>query len=96
MSIHFCPLPQETQLKIGIVMKQSNTDNNLSAIDLQIGALLRKARESKGLTTTELGSSFGISGHQFEKYETGSNRLPAALLFEISKHLGVPIAQFFE
>jgi transcriptional regulator with XRE-family HTH domain len=77
-------------------MSQSNEDNNLFQIDKNIGAKLKKARELRSVSRQTLGEHIGMSVFQVEKYELGTNRLSAALLFKISKYLNLPVSFFFD
>ena len=65
-------------------------------IDVHVGTQLRLRRLIVGLSQDELGSRLGISFQQIQKYETGTNRISAARLFEISRELDVPISWFFK
>jgi transcriptional regulator with XRE-family HTH domain len=66
------------------------------SIDVHVGARLRLRRVILGVSQEELASSLGISFQQLQKYETGTNRISAARLFEISRELDVPVSWFFE
>ncbi len=48
------------------------------------------------MTQEELARTLKISYQQVQKYETGSNRVSAGRLFEISQRLGVEVGYFFE
>ncbi|MCA8900353.1 MAG: helix-turn-helix transcriptional regulator [Hyphomonas sp.] len=48
------------------------------------------------MTLAELGSELGISHQQLQKYETGTNRLSAGMLSNVSDVLRVPIEELFE
>ena len=59
-------------------MKQS-TSRAPTAVDQMVGEKIRKLRLDRNLTLAELGSELGISHQQLQKYETGTNRLSAAV-----------------
>jgi transcriptional regulator with XRE-family HTH domain len=65
-------------------------------VDALIGARVRKRRREKGLSQVALAQKLGVTFQQVQKYETGTNRISAASLYEISKLLGVPMSFFFK
>ncbi|MBU6299678.1 MAG: helix-turn-helix transcriptional regulator [Alphaproteobacteria bacterium] len=65
------------------------------AVDTVIGARIRIYRQERNLSQVALGQRLGVTFQQVQKYETGSNRVGAARLLEISHHLGVPLVKFF-
>ena len=67
-------------------------DDKLEAL---IGRNLRRFRERRQLTQTELGDRFGVTFQQIQKYEKGNNRMSASLLFRAAGFLKVPMAHFF-
>jgi transcriptional regulator with XRE-family HTH domain len=60
-----------------------------------VGARLRARRLEVELSQQELAKRIGITFQQVQKYESGSNRISAGRLKDISEALGVPIAYFF-
>ena len=67
-----------------------------SHIDCHIGACIRLRRVELGISRTTLGETIGISYQQVQKYEQGTNRIAAALLFDIACLLQMPISYFYE
>ncbi len=65
-------------------------------IDVHVGARLRARRTLLGLSQTALGDAIGISFQQQQKYESGSNRISASRLYDLSQLLGVDTAHFFD
>lgn len=65
-------------------------------IDIFIGRRVRDRRIELGLSQEELGTLVGKSAKQLSKYERGEHRVYAGTLFQISNHLSVPMAYFFE
>ncbi len=65
-------------------------------IDVHVGARLRARRTLLGMSQTALGAAMGISFQQQQKYESGSNRISASRLYELSKLLDVDIGYFFD
>lgn len=65
-------------------------------VDRQVGKNVRKLRMAHGMTLVDLSGELGISHQQLQKYETGSNRLSAGTLLQVSRILGVSLADLFE
>lgn len=64
--------------------------------DLVVGANVRKLRGERGLTLQEFASQLGMSHQQLQKYETGSNRVSAGVLYMMARAFSVPIDALFE
>jgi transcriptional regulator with XRE-family HTH domain len=67
-----------------------------TAIDAYIATELRARRIALGLSQADVGEKLGVSFQQVQKYESGTNRVSAARLFEICRVLKVPLASVFE
>lgn len=67
----------------------------IDPIDRFVGERLRAARLQRGLTQAELGAAMKVSFQQVQKYERGTNRVSASMLFRAGQALGVPMAAFF-
>jgi len=65
------------------------------AIDVQVGAKIRLRRRTVGLSQTAVAQGLGITFQQFQKYETGKNRIGAGRLSTVAEILGVPVEFFF-
>ena len=65
-------------------------------IDRLVGARLRSLRTVQDRTLAELGAELGISHQQLQKYETGTNRMSAGMLWQASKVLGIRVEEFFD
>lgn len=65
-------------------------------IDRQIGRKLKLHRQSASMSQTALADAVGVTYQQVQKYETASDRIPAARLKRIADALGVAIGSFFE
>jgi len=65
-------------------------------IDQAIGAQISAARKKLGLTTDMVAEHIGVEKYEFEKIELGELRATATVLFQLSKHLGVPVSFFYE
>lgn len=64
--------------------------------DLVVGANIRKLRGEHDLTLQELASKLGMSHQQLQKYETGSNRVSAGVLYVMARAFSVPVDALFE
>lgn len=70
--------------------------DKLQNIDLHVGGQLKKRRKQLKLGQEELAKLVGISYQQIQKYENGSNRIPASRLLVFARTLNVPINYFYE
>lgn len=66
-----------------------------SEVDLFVGERLKEARLNSGLTQSDLALKLGITFQQFQKYESGVNRITAGRLFEAAKILRIPPGRFY-
>lgn len=64
-------------------------------IDQAIGARLRAARITAGLSQQDLAKALGISFQQVQKYEKGTNRVAMSTALLMEQALGVPAATLF-
>jgi transcriptional regulator with XRE-family HTH domain len=62
----------------------------------QIGAEIKKMRETLGLSQMRLAEEVGVSFQQIQKYEKGINRISVERIQQISKALGTSVDAFFE
>ncbi len=65
-------------------------------VDVHVGKRIRHRRWFVGMTQQELAEHVGIKFQQIQKYETGTNRVSASRLWDISETLNVPVNFFFE
>jgi transcriptional regulator with XRE-family HTH domain len=63
--------------------------------DHEIGAAIRRIRNIRGLSQTELGEKVGVTFQQIQKYERGANRVASSRLQRIAAALDVPMSTFF-
>ncbi len=68
----------------------------IGPIDVHVGARVRQRRALLGMNQTILGKALGVSFRQVQKYENGTNRIPASRLYDLSRVLDVSIEHFFE
>ena len=73
-----------------------DAEQQLSAIDILVGARIRLRRSFLRISQEKLGEQLGVSFQQVQKYEKGSNRIGAGQLFQIAKFLKVDPGYFFE
>lgn len=66
------------------------------AMDTHVAGRIRTRRHLLGLTQGELASKLGLTFQQIQKYENGSNRITAGLLYYLALHLDVPITFFYD
>lgn len=59
------------------------------AIDINVGARVRMAREHSKMSQEVLGKAVGITFQQIQKYEKGMNRMGASRLVQIARVLNV-------
>jgi len=59
--------------------------------DQAVGKRIRALRRAAGMTLQELGEAVGVSGVQFQRYETGASRVAASRLLAICNVLGVQV-----
>ncbi len=65
-------------------------------IDRRIGRRIHERRVVLGLNQTALAARLGISFQQLQKYEDGSNRMGAGMLYGCAQLLDVPMEYFLE
>ncbi len=66
-----------------------------SDFDRELGAKIRAARLSAGMTQAALGVAVSVSFQQMQKYESGRDRVAAGTLQKISDVLGIHPREFF-
>lgn len=64
-------------------------------IDRHVGARLRARREQLGISQGKLGRALGVTFSQLQKYEKGSNRIGAGVLYVLARELGVEPGWFY-
>ena len=67
-----------------------------TALDRQIGVLIRERRAVQKMRQEDLARLLGITPHQLQKYEVGENRIAASRLVECARALGVPVVWFYQ
>ncbi len=64
-------------------------------ITVGVGANIRRFREQADMSQSDVGAQLGLTFQQVQKYENGTNRANAAVLFHMSRIFAVPVEQFF-
>ncbi len=77
------------------MMSQTNK-RQASIVDRAVGANIQKLRIAAGLTLAELAVRLRISHQQLHKYENGSNRVCASMIYGLSRSLDVPLISLFQ
>lgn len=60
---------------------------SLKAIDQRVGANIRRLRNIRGHSQTDLANAMGLTFQQVQKYEKGTNRVSSSRLFQIADFL---------
>lgn len=76
-------------------MSKASTKEKRRIIDKRVGENLRAIRSAKGLSQQKLSSQIDLTFQQLQKYERGTNRISASVLFELTEILEIDIEQFF-
>ena len=75
---------------------QAPTKSGPDPVDVHVGRRVRERRMLLGFSQTELGKRLDVTFQQIQKYEKGSNRLSASMLWRAADALDVPISFFFD
>lgn len=65
-------------------------------VDVHVGARIRLRRNLRRVTQVQLAEALGLTFQQVQKYERGSNRISASMLYGAAEFLEVPVSAFFE
>ena len=65
-------------------------------VDFSVGQRIRFKRWQLGVSQTTLGEFIGVRFQQIQKYETGTNRISASRLWDVSKLLQEDVGYFFQ
>ncbi|MDC7683316.1 helix-turn-helix transcriptional regulator [Asticcacaulis sp. BYS171W] len=75
---------------------QSQPSRGIHPVDHHVGRAIRRRRKALGLTQLELALAVGKTFQQIQKYERGTNRVSASVLYDMATFLRCPIARFFD
>ncbi|MGC8470360.1 MAG: helix-turn-helix transcriptional regulator [Acetobacteraceae bacterium] len=76
--------------------RQSSTKFGLDQIDAHVGSRVKLQRLLLSMTQVDLARSVGTTRHEIQQYESGTRRIKASLLFDLSRVFGVSVLFFFE
>jgi len=65
-------------------------------VDVHVGKKLKFMRTLRRLSQTKLAKQVDRTFQQIQKYERGTNRIGASMLYQLAKALDVPVSYFFE
>jgi transcriptional regulator with XRE-family HTH domain len=65
-------------------------------IDQHVGSRIRVRRQALGMSQRKLAGAIGLTFQQIQNYESGTNRIGAGRLQQLSQVLQVPPAFFFK
>ena len=65
-------------------------------VDIHVGSRLRERRLSLGWSQSELGRALDLTFQQIQKYERGTNRVSASMLYKAAEAMEVPVSFFFD
>ena len=69
--------------------------DRLSEMDWLVGQHLRERRSLLGLTAEELAGMVGVTDDKVRDFESGTQRISAEKLFDLSRMLKVPLGFFY-
>jgi transcriptional regulator with XRE-family HTH domain len=65
-------------------------------IEKYVGKKMRLFRQLKALSQSDCAACLGITFQQYQKYESGKNRIPISRLMKLAELFGVKMPVFFE
>ena len=68
----------------------------LDSANARIGVLIRRRRIQLGWSQKKLAASLGLSYQQIQKYELGTNRISAGMIWVLSEAMNVDVQYFFQ
>jgi transcriptional regulator with XRE-family HTH domain len=74
----------------------TGTRRQPNPIDAHVGSRIRVRRKALGLSQQTLADHLGLTFQQVQKYERGTNRVSASILYEIASSLSAPVSYFFD
>lgn len=80
-----------------VIQQEEETPSNAkSGIEKNIGKKIKLLRQLKGFSQSDIATHLGITFQQFQKYESGKNRIPITRLMTLASIFGVNMNVFFE
>jgi transcriptional regulator with XRE-family HTH domain len=68
----------------------------MKAIDEHVGRQFRAVRQFRNIKLTQMSEGLDLSYQQFQKYQTGGDRLSASRMYQIASFLKVSPSFFFD
>lgn len=78
-------------LKRPVIIKKKKGSENVKDYKKIISANIKKYRREKGMTQKELADALGVKNTTVSMWEVGSNLMPAEVLVEVCRVLGVSL-----
>jgi transcriptional regulator with XRE-family HTH domain len=76
--------------------KRASKSDGPHFVDVHVGKRVHMRRKFLNISQEALGSAIDVSFQQVQKYERGTNRVSASMLWDIAKCLKIPIGYFYE
>jgi transcriptional regulator with XRE-family HTH domain len=70
----------------------STVSRSVSDFDVEVGARLKAARLSSGVSQGDIAEMLGLTFQQIQKYERGLNRMPAVHYRKLNERLGLDLS----
>lgn len=70
-------------------------DDPADPVDVSVGRRILLTRKARGVSQQVLAEAVGVTFQQIQKYERGTNRVSASMLYRIAEALGASVAEFF-
>ena len=67
-----------------------------NGVDLHVASRLRLRRQEVGISLETLADALGVTYQQVQKYEKGTNRMSAGILYQMAMTLEVQVQYFFD
>ena len=74
----------------------TNLKSKSQEIEKHVGKKIKLFRQLRGLSQSEIAVHLGITFQQFQKYESGKNRIPISRLMKLAEIFNVNMTVFFE
>lgn len=76
-------------------MSKNPSAKERSHIDVHVGKQLARARTAKRMSQSEVARMLGLTFQQIQKYEKGTNRMSASVIWTLSDAMNLPVSFFF-
>lgn len=77
-------------------MARSPASETRAHVDVHVGKQLSRARVAQGLNQSEVARMLGLTFQQIQKYEKGTNRMSASVLWTLVEGMNLSVEYFFE